>query len=293
MKKERINYPVYLMARCLGVAKSGYYAWLRRSASARSIRDAILKTHIQEAHDESRKTYGSRRIQVELSGRGIIVGRDHISRLRKEMGLKCIQVKKYKATTNSKHNLPIVPNILDQCFGVVEPGTVYGTDITYIWTEEGWLYLAGVKDFATCEIIGHAMGPRMTTDLPLAAFLKAIAYRKPKHGCIHHSDKGSQYCSLEYQEAVRSAGMRPSMSGKGNCFDNAPTESFWGSLKQELIYHRNFTTRAEAMSAIQEWIEIFYNRMRRHSKIGYVAPAIYAENYHSEKNSAEKKCVYY
>lgn len=284
MKAERINYPIFLMARCLKVSKSGYYAWLHRQPSVRAIRDAELKKSIQKAHDKSRKTYGNRRIQAELSEEGIQVGRDHIYRLRKEMNLKCIQIKKFKATTNSAHNLPIVPNILDQCFDVVVPGMVYGTDITCIPTEEGWLYLAGVKDFGTCEIIGYEMGPRMTTELTLVALKKAVRFREPTLGCIHHSDKGSQYCALSYQEAVKNFGMRPSMSGKGNCYDNAPTESFWGSLKQELTHHRKFKTRAEAKAAIQEWIEVFYNRIRRHSKIGYVAPAIYAEKYYAERN---------
>jgi len=222
-------------------------------------------------------------LQDELAVRA---GRDQISRLRKEMGLKCIQKKKFKATTNSAHDLPVAPNLLDQNFQVSEPGTVWGTDITYITTGEGWLYLAAVKDFGSKEILGHAMGARMTKELVLEALAKALRCRRPHTDCIHHSDRGSQYCSPVYQKAVTDAGLRPSMSRKGNCYDNAPTESLWSHLKQELVHHRRFRTRVEGQAAIQEWIEVFYNRMRRHSKLGNVAPAIYAENYFKEKKSA-------
>ena len=286
MKRQRCSYPVKLMARVLGVSRSGFYAWLRRPPSARKLEDDSLKPLIQIAHDLSRGSYGPKRLQDDLAEMGKVVGRDRISRLRKEMGLRCVQQKKFKATTNSSHSLPVAPNLLNQNFTVVEPGTVYGGDITYIWTDEGWLYLAGVKDFATCEIIGHAMGNRMTKELTLTALRKAIRYRAPLPGCIHHSDRGSQYCALSYQQAVTDAGMRPSMSRKGNCFDNAPVESFWGCLKQELVYQRRFRTRAEAQAAIQEYIEVFYNRMRRHSALGNIAPAIFAENYYSERRSA-------
>ncbi len=283
MKKERSNYPVKLMARVLTVSRSGFYAWLRRSPSARKNNDEKIKPLVRAVHEFSRKTYGPRRIQSELADNGVIIGRDKIARLRKEMGIKCIQNKKFIATTNSNHNLPVAPNLLEQDFSVMEPGVVYGTDITYISTGEGWLYLAGVKDFGSREIIGHAMGDRMTKELVHEAFRKALYYRKPKPGCIHHSDRGSQYCALSYQKAVQSAGMRASMSRRGNCYDNAPTESFWGFLKRELVYHRRFATRAEAKAAIQEYIEVFYNRIRRHSGLGNIAPARYAELWFSNQ----------
>lgn len=286
MKIQRTNYPVNLMARVLEVARSGYYAWLKHGPSARELRHSILESQIREAHTLSRETYGPLRLQTELAEQEIFVGRDQISRLRKKMGLKCIQRKKFKATTNSSHDLPLEPNLLNQNFQVKEPGTVWGTDITYILTDEGWLYLAGVKDFGSKEIVGYAMGTRMTKELVLAALEKGIRYCKPRPGCIHHSDRGSQYCALAYQQAVKAAGMRPSMSGKGNCYDNAPTESLWGCLKQELVHHRRFRTRAEAQAAIQEWIEVFYNRMRRHSELGNMAPARYAEKYVKERKSA-------
>lgn len=286
MKRQRYLYPVKLMARVLEVSRSGFYAWMIRPASARKQQDNSLKALIRIAHNHSRGTYGPKRLQHELADNGTVIGREHISRLRKEMGLRCVQQKKFKATTNSAHSLPVAPNLLNQNFTVADPGTVYGGDITYITTDEGWLYLAGVKDLATREIIGHAMGSRMTKQLTLTALEKAISYRKPHPGCIHHSDRGSQYCALSYQKIVSDSGMRASMSRKGNCFDNAPVESFWGALKQELVHHRRFRTRAEAQAAIQEYIEVFYNRMRRHSALGNIAPAIFAANYFSERRSA-------
>jgi len=285
MKDNRLHYPIKLMARVLDVSRAGYYAWLARGPSPRALADATLKGKVKKAHDDSRGTYGPKRIQSELAAEGTLVGRDHISRLRKEMGLRCKQKRKFKATTNSKHNLPTVPNLLNQEFSPESPGMVWGTDITYIPTDEGWLYLSGVKDFASKEMVGWAMGDRMTKELVQAALRKALAFRTPLPGCIHHSDRGSQYCSHEYRRDVEAAGFRPSMSGKGNCYDNAPTESLWGCLKQELVHHRRFATRAEAQAAIQEYIEIFYNRVRRHSAIGNIAPSRYAEAFYLKKSA--------
>jgi putative transposase len=283
MKDNRLHYPIKLMARVLDVSRAGYYAWLARGPSPRTLADTTLKGKVKKAHDDSRGTYGPKRIQSELAALGTEVGRDHIGRLRKELGLRCKQKRKFKATTNSKHNLPTVPNLLNQQFSPEAPGMVWGTDITYIPTDEGWLYLAGVKDFASKEMVGWAMGDRMTKELVQAALAKALAFRTPLPGCIHHSDRGSQYCSHEYRRDVEAAGFRPSMSGKGNCYDNAPTESLWGCLKQELVHHRRFATRAEAQAAIQEYIEIFYNRVRRHSAIGNIAPSRYAESFYLKK----------
>lgn len=286
MKAYRLRYPVKVMARVFEVSRSGFYAWLMRAPSKGRIRDEQLKVLIRCAHKRSRGTYGPRRLQDELAAEGYRVGRDHISRLRQEMGLKCIQHRKFKTTTDSRHNLPVAANHLDRKFSVTVPSTVWGTDLTYIATGEGWLYLAGVKDFATREIVGYAMEERMTTDLVRIALKKALHFRKPQPGCIHHSDRGSQYCAHEYRQEIEKAGMVASMSRKGDCYDNAPTESFWGHLKQELVYQRRFATRAEAKAAIQEYIEIFYNRMRRHSALGNTAPSVYAEAYLSQRRSA-------
>jgi putative transposase len=286
MKAYKRMYPVKLMARVLKVSRSGYYKWLTRGPSRRAIRDSVLKMLINCAHKRSRGTYGPRRLQDELAADNQRVGRDHISRLRKEMGLSCIQKKKFKVTTDSKHQLPVAANLLEQEFRVSVPATVLGTDITYVSTGEGWLYLAGVKDFASREIVGYAMGSRMTTELVQCALKKALRFRKPLPGCIHHSDRGSQYCAADYQKDIEKAGMIASMSRKGNCYDNAPTESFWGHLKQELVHHRHFQTRDEAIAAITEYIEIFYNRIRRHSALGNTAPSVFAEAYYSKRRIA-------
>jgi len=286
MKAYRLRYPVKVMARVLEVSRSGYYRWLTRRPSQRAIHDTVLKALIAAAHKRSRGTYGPRRLQDELAAEGQHVGRDHISRLRKEMGLRCVQHRKFKATTNSKHNLPVAENMLEQKFSVTVPLTVWGSDLTYIPTDEGWLYLAGIKDFASREIVGYAMGERMTTELVRSALQKALRFRRPLPGCIHHSDRGSQYCASSYRQDIENAGMIASMSRKGNCYDNAPTESFWGHLKQELIYGRRFHTRNEAIAAVREYIEVFYNRMRRHSALGNTAPSVYAETFYSQRRIA-------
>ena len=286
MKAYRLLYPISLMAKVLNVSRSGFYKWLERKPSKRDVQDAILKRAIRSAHDLSRASFGPRRLQTELQEQGHVVGRDRIDRLRKQMGLKCVQVKKYKATTNSKHDLPVAPNLLKQEFSISEPGTVWGADLTYIPTDEGWLYLAGIMDFCTREIVGYAMGSRMTKELVREALKKALQRRGPMPGCIHHSDRGSQYCSSDYQKDMKDAGLSVSMSRKGNCYDNAPTESLWGTIKQELVFQRRFQNRTEAMMAIGEYIEVFYNRIRRHSAIGNMAPSIFAETYYFQRRSA-------
>jgi len=286
MNQLRLLYPVDVLTRTIGISRSGFYARQGRPPSLRARTDEVFKPLILQAHKAGRSTYGSPRIQLELAEQEVYVGRDRIHRLRKELGLRCIQNKKFKATTNSAHDLPVAPNLLDQKFEVEGPGKVLGTDITYIPTGEGWLYLAGVKDFGSMEIVGYAMGARMTKELVQQALEKALRYRRPEAGCVHHSDRGSQYCAHTYQDLIRRSGMRASMSRKGNCYDNAPTESFWGTLKQEMVHHRRFRTRMEAQAAIQEWIEIFYNRIRRHTSLGGLAPARWAEKYYATRKSA-------
>lgn len=286
MKEQRFQYPIDLMARVLEVSRSGYYAWLKAKPSKRTTRHNFLKPLIKQIHIESRKTYGSGKVVDELKSRGIIVGRDQVARLRKAAGLCCVQKAKFKATTNSNHNLPVFDNLLDQAFKMDFPGQAWGADITYIGTDEGWLYLAAVKDFYTKEVVGYAMSNRMTKELVIKAFRKALRYRKPEPDCIMHTDRGSQYCALEYQKMVKAAGLRSSMSRRGNCYDNAPTESIWGTLKTELVYHRKFTTRLEAEAAIREYIEVFYNRIRRHASIGNMAPAVFAQQNYIKRRKA-------
>lgn len=278
MKSVRLDYPMELLCRAFGVSRSGFYAWLNRAPSPRVQEDERLKVAIKAVHVQTRETYGPLRVQPELAAQGFEAGRDRIVRLRHELGLRCKQKRKFKATTNSRHNFPVAENLLNQTFAPTRPNEAWVTDITYISTGEGWLYLAGVKDVFTCELVGYAMGARMTQDLTAQALWRAVRNKRPAPGLIHHSDRGSQYCADDYRKLVKQFGMLASMSRKGNCYDNAPMESFWGSLKNELIHHQRYATRVDAETAIKEYIEIFYNRQRRHSRLGYVSPAQFAEN---------------
>ena len=278
MNSVRLDYSMGLLCRVFGVSRSGFYAWLNRAPSPRVQEDERLKVAIKAVHVQTRETYGPLRVQPELAAQGFEAGRDRIVRLRHELGLRCKQKRKFKATTNSRHDFPVAENLLNQTFAPTRPNEVWVTDITYISTDEGWLYLAGVKDVFTCELVGYAMGARMTQGLTAQALWRAVRHKRPATGLIHHSDRGSQYCADDYRKLVKQFGMLASMSRKGNCYDNAPMESFWGSLKNELIHHHRYVTRAEAEVAIQEYIEIFYNRQRRHSRLGYVSPAQFAEN---------------
>lgn len=245
-----------------------------------------LKVAIRAAHKRTRESYGSRRLQVELAAEGFVAGRDRIARLRHEMDIGCKQKRKFRVTTDSNHDFPVAENILNQTFTPTTPNEVWVTDLTYIQTDEGWLYLAGIKDVFTCEIVGYAMGERMTKELVGQALFRAVQTRRPAPGLIHHSDRGSQYCSHDYRKLLDQFEMQASMSRKGNCYDNAPMESFWGSLKNELVHHRRYATRSEAISSIQEYIEIFYNRQRRHSRLGYLAPAVFAQNFRKHARAA-------
>lgn len=286
MKKLRLeyHYPIEKMCRVFDVSKSGYYAWSNRRPTPRQSETARLELSIKVAHERTRGTYGADRLQVELAKvDGISIGRDNLKRIRKKLGLKCKQVKKFKATTNSKHKLPVAENLLDQNFTASRPGEIWVTDITYIPTAEGWLYLAGVRDLFNGEIVGHAMSERMTKELVSKALFRAVVAKRPAAGLIHHSDRGSQYCSHGYQKLLKQFKMQPSMSRKGNCYDNAPMESFWGTLKNELVHHRSYQTRQEAIQEICEYIEIFYNRQRRQARLGYLSPAAYERNYYMQK----------
>lgn len=202
------------------------------------------------------------------------------------MHIRCKQKRKFKATTHSDHKLPVAENLLNQTFAAKRPNEAWVTDITYIPTGEGWLYLAGIKDIYTCEIVGYALGERMTKDLVGRALFQAVTVKRPPPGVMHHSDRGSQYCSYDYQQLVSQFGMKASMSRRGNCYDNAPMESFWGTLKNELVHHRRYNTRTEAARAITEYIEIFYNRYRRHSRLGYLSPAVFTQQFYAEQLAA-------
>ena len=280
MKELRLKYPIPVIKRIMGVSASGYYAWLDRPLSERTREEVRLEIEIKAAHKRTRETYGPERLQRELAEHNVKVGICRIRRIRKKLGIRCKQKRKFKATTDSRHRLPVAENLLGQEFKVYEPNKVWVSDITYVPTDEGWLYLAGHKDLFTGEIVGYAMGERLTRSLVSDSLCRAIAARRPAKGLTHHSDRGTQYCSYEYRQMLNQLGLQVSMSGTGNCFDNAPMESFWGTLKQELIHHRHYTSRQEAMRDITEYIEIFYNRQRLQARLGFLAPAVYAQKYY-------------
>ena len=286
MKEWRLQFPIKVMCRVLDVSRSGYYIWLNRKPSARAQYDERLKVAIRAAHKRTRETYGVLRLQPELTAEGFPAGRDRIARLRRQMGIRCRQKRKFIATTNSNHEFPVAENLLNQEFRPVAPLQIWATDITYVPTAEGWLYLAGIKDLFTCEIVGYAMDEHMTQELTAAALIQAVKHKQPLPGLIHHSDRGSQYCATDYRKLVEKFGMTASMSRRGNCYDNAPMESFWGSLKNELVHHCRYLTRAEAKASITEYIEIFYNRQRRHSRLGYLAPAVFTQNFNIQLAAA-------
>ena len=281
MREMRLRYPIPLMRQILNVSASGFYAWLDRPLSEWAKAEGRLEVEIKAAHKRTRQTYGAERLQRELAEHGVRVGICRLKRIRRKLGLYCKQKRKFKATTDSKHKLPVTENILKQQFKVYEPNTVWVSDITYVPTDEGWLYLAGHKDLFNGEIVGYAMGERLTRNLVRQSLLRAVAAKRPEKGLLHHSDRGSQYCSHEYRTLLGQFGLEASMSGSGNCFDNAPMESFWGTLKQELVHHRHYRSRSEAMEDIMEYIEIFYNRQRLQAKLGYLSPAAYTQKYYA------------
>lgn len=282
----RPQHPVAAMCRVLEVSESGYHAWKQRPASTREQENARLETEIQAAHQRTRETYGPQRLQSDLADHGVRASVYRIKRLRRKLGLRCKQKRKFKATTDSKHTLPLAPNLLDRQFSVAAPDQAWVTDITYIATDEGWLYLAGVKDLFNGELVGYAMSERMTKELVMQALFRAVGTRRPGKGLIHHSDRGSQYCAHDYQKLLRQFGMQASMSRKGDCWDNAPMESFWGSLKNELVHHRRFVTREQAKREITEYIEIFYNRIRKQARLGYLSPAAFNPQYYAKQMAA-------
>ena len=286
MKELRLQYPLSFLCRMFGVSASGYHAWLTRPVSRRALEEGRLEVEIKAAHKRTRETYGPERLQHELRAQGLEVGICRIRRIRKKLGLRCKQRRKFRATTDSRHNHPVAENLLNQGFEATMPNQVWVSDITYIPTEEGWLYLAGHKDLFTGEIVGYALGNRITKHLVSHSLFRAVAAKRPGPGLIHHSDRGSQYCAHEYRRLMDQFTMRVSMSRKGDCYDNAPMESFWGTLKNELIHHRRYKTRAQAIREITEYIEVFYNRQRRQARLGYLSPAVYERQFYARRLAA-------
>jgi transposase InsO family protein len=267
------------MCKVLEVSRSGYYSWSKRPESFRRQQDKELQSVIREVFTESRGTYGCPRVHRELRNRGIACGKNRVARLMRKDGLRAKVKRRFKATTDSKHNLPVADNLLQRNFAPEQPDQTWAGDITYVWTGEGWLYLAVVLDLFSRNVVGWAMDKRMTRHLVMNALDMAIKRRKPARGLIHHSDRGSQYASGDFQTLLNKYGIRCSMSRKGDCWDNAPVESFFGTLKQELIFHQRYYARAHAKQNIFEYIERFYNRKRLHSTLGYQSPVDYEANY--------------
>ncbi len=269
------RYPIRLMCRALAVSAAGYYAWRIRPESARSVSDRTTLSVIRVIHRESRETYGSPRIWKALVTQGHRIGEHRVARLMRQDGIRAKTVTKWRATTQSQHRFPVAANTLERAFTVEAPNRVWAGDITYVWTLEGWLYLAVLLDLYSRRVVGWAMSQRITVELTEQALTMALAKRAPTAGLLHHSDRGSQYAAMSYQRVLDAYGLIPSMSRKGNCWDNACVESFFGTLKRELVYQRRYVTREEARQDIFEYIEVFYNRQRRHSTLGYHSPAEY------------------
>lgn len=272
INKAKADFPVSCLCNCLGVSESGYYAWTKREPSQRKRDDADLKAVIVEIWHKSHQIYGLPRIHAELADRGIQIGKQRLARLMGEAGVQGkMPRRKRPKTTQSDDRNPVVPNLLNREFTVEKRNMVWLTDITYIETTEGYLYTAGVLDLASRKIVGLAMADHMRTELTLTALNMAMLQEQPAPGLIHHSDRGSQYTSADYQQLVSDAGMIASMSRTGSCLDNAPMESFWATLKRECA-DRVFPSRNEARAEIFRYIMGFYNRRRRHSSLGYRSP---------------------
>ncbi len=287
MEANRSKYQVAKMAQWLNVSRSGYYAWRKRHPSLRDMENQQQFDEICRIHEEYRQVYGSRKITQELNNRmDKPVNHKRVERIMKENGIHSKGTKKFKATKNSHHNLPVAPNILDRYFTAEKPTQKMVSDITYIPTEEGWLYLAGVMDLCGQKIVGVSKDSRMTKELVINALEDVINHSGNVKGCILHSDRGSQYCSNDYSKKAKEAGFTMSMSRKGNCWDNAPMESFWGKLKQEWLNEQHFKTREEAKAAVFEYIWIFYNRRRIHEANGYQTPSAYYQAHDNRMKAA-------
>ena len=269
----RAVWPVRVMCDALSVSPSGFYAWRSRPESPRNIANRALLVDIRRVHAQHRERYGAPRIHAELRAEGHAISRKRVARIMRQHGIQARAPRRYRVcTTDSKHSLPVAENLLDQNFGANRPDQVWLADITYIPTGEGWLYLAVILDLFTRKVVGWAMRDHMRAELTIAALTMAIQRRRPGAGLIHHSDRGSQYAAGDYHDILQAAAIVRSMSRKGNCWDNAPMESFFGTLKTELVHHSEYPNRDAARRDLFAYVEGYYNRQRRHSAIGYITP---------------------
>lgn len=269
---REVAFPVSSMCRVLGVTKSGYYAWLKRPQPERVKRDAQLTATVAAVHQRSRGTYGSPRVHRELKARGLQVSKKRVERLMRKSGIQGRSKRRFKRTTDSKHGGPIAPNVLARNFHVEEPNRAWVTDVTAIATGEGWLYLAPMLDLHSRRVVAWATSPSNDTALALDVLRRALRARRPPPGLLHHSDRGSPYASDDYRAELRAHGVRRSMSRKGDCWDNSVAESFFATLRAELVDHERYPTRDSANRAIGDYIDNFYNLERRHSHVGYLSP---------------------
>jgi len=282
VEERRQEYPVAVMCRVLRVSRSGFYARLKLAPSAAAARRAELVARIGEVHAEAKGRYGSPRVHAELTARGVACGVNTVAKVMRANGIRAKTSRRFVRTTDSRHGLPVAENVLGRDFAPPSPDAAWAADFTYVPTLEGWLFLAIVVDLFSRRIVGWAMSATMTSRLVVDALDMAVSRRGPAAGLVTHSDRGSQYASEYYQRALRAEGMTCSMSGVGQCWDNAVVESTFGQIKRELVHHETYATRDEARASIFEYVEVFYNRVRRHSTLGYVAPAEY-ERAHNQK----------
>jgi putative transposase len=287
---EKARFPVSLQCELLGVSRSGYYEWLRRGPSDREIADELLTAKIREIHKRARGVYGARRVHAELRlGHGIKVSRKRVERLMRRAGISGLVTRKRGRTTVRVPGVRVADDLVRRGFRPVDPNVLWVADITYLSTWEGWLYLAAVQDAFSRTIVGWSMENHMRAELVTDALGMGLSRRRPEAGLIHHSDQGSQYVSLAFGQQARDAGIAVSMGSKGDCFDNAVAESFFATLKKELVYREGpWPTRSALTSAIFEWIEVFYNRERRHSTLGYLSPEQYEQESLNQKMKEEE-----
>ena len=276
LDEHRRQWPVRLMCQVLQVSPGGYYTWRERPTSAQQQRRETLAVEIETIHQEVKQRYGSPRIHAELRARGLGCCVNTVAKLMRQHGIAAKTKRKFRCTTDSNHDRPVADSILDRQFERTA-NQAWLADITYIPTREGWLYLAAVEDLCSRQIVGWSMSKRMTSRLVVDALEMAVSRRLPGEGLMAHSDRGSQYGSDHYQRLLEQHGITCSMSRRGDCWDNAPMESFFASLKKELVHHENYQTRAEARASVFEYIEVFYNRVRRHSALGYLSPVEYEQ----------------
>jgi transposase InsO family protein len=269
---EKAFFPVAALCRLLGVSRQGYYAFARRPPSTRLADDKALQEQLRALHADSRGTYGSPRLHAALRAQGVRVGKRRVERALRAMGLHARQRRRYRVTTRANPKHPVAANALARDFSASRPDERWVTDITYVWTDEGWCYLAVLLDLFSRAVVGWALDTTLTTRLPLVALDMAVRRRRPAAGLVHHSDRGCQYTSADYRAELRALGVEVSMSRRGNCWDNAVAESFFATLKTELVYQQSWSSRLELRAAVFDYIEVFYNRRRLHSTLGYKTP---------------------